>query len=65
MAAARAERETAQWKASYAARAGVEGLMAQASYGTGIRRARALGLPKTTLEHHIAAAAINRIRLDA
>jgi transposase len=63
--AARAGQETAQWKARYAARAGVEGLMAQAAHVTGIRRARYLGLPKTTLEHNIAAAAINLIRLDA
>jgi hypothetical protein len=62
--AARAEQETAQWKARHAARDGVEGLMAQAAHVTGIRRARYLGLPKTTLEHNIAAA-INLIRLDA
>jgi transposase len=63
--AARAEQETAPWKARYAARAGVEGLMRQATHVTGIRRARYLGLAKTTLEHNIAAAAINLIRLDA
>jgi len=39
--------------------------MAQATHVTGIRRARYLGLPKTTLEHNIAAVAINLIRLDA
>ena len=39
--------------------------MAQATHVTGIRRARYLGLPKTALEHNIAAAAINLIRLDA
>jgi len=39
--------------------------MAQATHVTGIRRARYLGLPRTTLEHNIAAAAINLIRLDA
>jgi transposase len=63
--AARAEHETAQWKARYAARAGVEGLMRQATHVTGIRRARYLGLSRTTLEHNIAAVAINLIRLDA
>jgi len=62
---ARAGQATAQWQARYAARAGVEGLMRQATHVTGIRRARYLGLPKTTLEHNIAAAAINLIRLDA
>ena len=65
LATARAEQTTAQWKARYAARAGVEGTMRQATHVTGIRRARYLGLPKTQLEHNIAAAAINMIRLDA
>jgi transposase len=64
-AAARAEQATDQWKRRYAARAGVEGTMAQAAHVTGIRRARYPGLPKTTLEHNIAAVAINLIRLDA
>jgi transposase len=62
--AARAEQDTTAWKQKYATRAGVEGLMAQATHVTGIRRARYLGLPKTTLEHNIAAVAINLIRLD-
>lgn len=65
LAAARAEQTSAQWKARYAARAGVEGTMRQATHVTGIRRARYLGLPKTQLEHNIAAAAINMIRMDA
>jgi hypothetical protein len=39
--------------------------MRQASHVTGIRRARYLGLPKTRLDHNIAAAAINMIRMDA
>jgi hypothetical protein len=39
--------------------------MRQATQVTGIRRARYLGLPKTQLEHNIAAAAINMIRMDA
>jgi transposase len=62
--AARAEQETGHWKAKYASRAGVEGLMRQATHVTGTRRARYLGLPKTTLEHSISAAALNLIRLD-
>ena len=65
LTAARAEQSTAEWKRRYASRAGVEGLMAQASHVTGTRRARYLGLPKTTLEHTIAACALNFIRLDA
>jgi transposase len=63
--AARAEQDTRAWQRKYATRAGVEGLMAQATHVTGIRHARYLGLPKTTLEHNIAAVAINLIRLDA
>jgi len=52
-------------KARYAVRAGVEGTIRQATHVTGIRRARYLGLPKIQLEHNIAAAAINMIRMDA
>ncbi len=65
VAIARAEQGTKAWQRKYAARAGVEGLMAQATHVTGIRRARYLGLPETTLEHNIAAVAINLVRLDA
>jgi transposase len=63
--AARAAQETDAWKKKYAIRAGVEGTIAQAARTTGIRTARYAGLPKTTLEHNIAATAINLIRLDA
>jgi Transposase DDE domain/Transposase domain (DUF772) len=65
LTSARAEQTSAQWKARYAARAGVEGTMRQATHVTGIRQARYLGLPKTQLEHNIAAATINMIRMDA
>jgi len=65
LASARTQQTSAQWKARYNARAGVEGTMRQATHVTGIRRARYLGLPKTQLEHNIAAAAINMIRMDA
>jgi hypothetical protein len=44
LADARAEQTSAQWKARYAARAGVEGTMRQATHVTGIRRAT---LPRT------------------
>jgi transposase len=63
--AARASESTQHWKQRYHIRAGVEGTMAQATHVTGIRRARYLGLPKTTLEHTAAATAINLIRLNA
>jgi hypothetical protein len=62
---ARARQGTDEWKTTYAARAGVEGTMRQSTHVTGIRTARYRGLPKTTLEHTIAATAINLIRLDA
>ena len=62
---ARAEQSTDQWHNDYKIRAGVEGTMRQATHVTGIRRARYLGLPKTTLEHNLAATAINLIRHDA
>ena len=63
--AARAEQDTKAWQRKCAVRVGVEGLMAQVTHVTGIRRARHLGLPETTLEHNIAAVAINLIRLHA
>jgi transposase len=63
--AARAAQSGQHWKHRYAIRAGVEGTIRQATHVTGIRRARYLGLVKTRLEHHAAAAAINLIRLDA
>jgi transposase len=62
---ARAEQGSDQWKAGYKARAGVEGTMHQAVTATGVRHARYLGIDKTRLEHTLAAAAINLIRLDA
>jgi Transposase DDE domain len=65
LAAARAQQTSAQRKARHNARAGVEGTMRQATHLTGIRRARYPALPKTQLEHNIAAAAINMIRMDA
>lgn len=38
--------------------------MRQTTHVTGIRTARDRGLPKTTLEHVIAATAVNLIRLE-
>ena len=63
--AARAGQDTREWKDRYKIRAGIEGTIRQATHVTGIRTARYLGLPKTRLEHNIAATAINIIRLDA
>jgi transposase len=62
---ARAAQHTQPWKDRYKTRAGVEGTIHQATQVTGIRTARYHGLPKTRLQHHAAAAAINLIRLDA
>ena len=59
------EQTTDQWHNDYKIRAGVEGTTGQVTPVTGIRRARYLGLPKITLEHNLAAAAINLIRYDA
>lgn len=65
VAAARAEEDTRQWKDRHKARAGVEGMLYQATHVAGIRRARYTGLDKTRLEHLAAATAINVVRLDA
>ena len=65
VAAARGAQSSQHWKNRYKIRAGVEGTIRQATHVTGIRRARYLGLARTRLEHHAAAAAINLIRLDA
>lgn len=62
---ARTSQDTQTWKDRYKTRAGVEGTIWQATHTTGLRTARYTGLPKTRLEHHAAAAAINLIRLDA
>ena len=63
--ATRAGQASRPWKDRYKIRAGVEATMRQATAVTGIRTARYLGLPKTSLEHAAAAAALNLIRLDA
>lgn len=65
VAQARAQQSTDKWHNDYKIRAGVEGTIRQATHVTGIRRARYLGQPRTTLEHNLAAAAINLIRYDA
>lgn len=62
---ARAQQTDEQWRAKYAARAGVQGTIHQAVAVTGMRRARYRGLPKIHIEHVFAAVALNLIRLDA
>ncbi|HTJ36087.1 MAG TPA: IS1182 family transposase [Dactylosporangium sp.] len=62
---ARANHNSEAFKTEYAARAGVEATIHQAVAVTGTRQARYRGIHKTRLEHTIAAAAINLVRLDA
>jgi transposase len=62
--AARREQETAEWKAEYAARAGVEGTLSQGVRGFGLRRCRYIGLAKARLQHVATAAAINVYRIS-
>src|SRR3954468_13304687 len=63
--AARAEQETAAWKAEYARRAGIEGTLSEGIRGFGLRRCRYIGLAKAHLQHVITAAAMNLSRLAA
>jgi transposase len=62
---ARAREETAEFREQYAARAGVEGLLAQGVRAFGLRQARYRGLAKARLQHLLTAAATNLVRLDA
>jgi transposase len=63
--AARQRQPTPAFQAQYAARAGVEGTLAQGVRRCGLRRARYRGLAKTHLQHLATAAAVNVARLDA
>jgi hypothetical protein len=63
--AARASHNTADGKARYALRAGIEGTLSQGIAVTGLRRTRYRGLAKTRLEHVFSVVAINLIRLHA
>jgi len=63
--AMREVQKTPEWKAQYAARAGVEGTLAQGVIAFGLRRCRYLGLSKTHLQHLATAAAINLTRFSA
>jgi hypothetical protein len=63
--AARAAQTDPDWRARYAARAGIEGTIGQAVAVTATRRARYRGLAKTQLEHVFSAVALNLIRLHS
>ncbi|MFE9984377.1 transposase [Streptomyces sp. NPDC005522] len=62
--AVRRAQDTAEWKARYAIRAGVEGTISQAVRVTALRRTRYRNLPTTRLGHVFAATALNLIRID-
>lgn len=62
---ARSAQQTDEWKKRYQLRAGVEGTIAQAVLGFGLRRSRYRGLVKTSLQHQLTGAAINLTRIDA
>lgn len=61
--AARAHQTTKEFKATYAKRAGVEGLISQGVRVSELRQSRYIGLAKTHLQHIAIAAAINLKRL--
>ena len=63
IAAARQRQGTAAFAQEYAARAGIEGTIAQGVRAFGLRRARYRGLAKTHLQHLATATAINLDRL--
>ena len=63
--AARERQQTPAYRAAYAARAGVEGTIAQAAGALEARRARYRTLAKTTLQALATATAINVLRLFA
>lgn len=56
---ARKREQTQAFKDEYATRAGVEGVISQAAYVLGMRRARYRGFEKTHLQHLVTATAIN------
>jgi transposase len=61
--AARKHQRTEMFRASYAARAGIEGTHAQAISRCGLRRCRYIGLAKTRLQHILTAVAVNLVRV--
>ena len=63
--AARQRQGTPAFAAQYAARAGIEGTIAQGVHRCDLRRARYLGLAKTELNHQLIGAALNFQRAAA
>lgn len=62
---ARRYQKTSEFKARYAARAGIEATISQGLRVADLRQARYLGLAKTHLQHVLTAAALNLCRLSA
>lgn len=62
---ARRVQQTDDWKDRYNVRAGIEGSIAQATQGFGMRRSRYRGRARTSLQHQLTGAAINLTRIDA
>ena len=60
---ARKRQATAEYAALSAVRVGVEGTIAQAVRGFGLRRSRYVGQAKTHLQHVATAAAMNLVRM--
>jgi hypothetical protein len=65
LTAARTRMASAEGRALYDLRAGVEGTLSQAVRAFGLRQARYRGLPKTRLQHVATATAINLARVAA
>ena len=63
--AARGRQDTPEWRAFYAARAGIEGCLSQGVRVCGLCRSRYVGLAKTHLQHIATAAALNGVRISA
>lgn len=55
--------KTEAFRASYSARAGIEGTHAQAISRCGLRRCRYIGFAKTRLQHVLTAVAVNLVRV--
>ncbi len=62
---ARRQQQTAEWKAAYNVRAGVEGTLSQGIRAFELRQSRYIGLARTHLQHILTAAAMNIARFDA
>lgn len=60
---ARRQQQSAEWKATYNRRAGIEGSLSQGVRRCGLRRSRYIGLQKTHLQHGLTAVALNIVRV--